>query len=619
MRAHTAATAHPAPPRRTVLLALLVGAVALGYRLAVLNDLTGQPTLQVLGLDSRFYHDWATRLAAGATSRPDPFFMGPLYPHFLGALYALTGPHVHAVRLLQVVLGALAAMLVFDLGRRAFGLLAGTFAGLALALYGYGAFLELHLAMEPLLAWLALAMLATLLSGLSRASAWRLALAGGLLGLLAAGRASYLVLLPVLVAIVWAWERGRESTPRAAARLSGWLAAGCLAALAPLVVHNARTGGGLALLTTNGGINYYIGNHDGATGAFLEPDGIDFFQSGVGEDGGSIALASRRAGRSLSATQASRYWFQQGLRWNAAHPGRTLRLWARKLTLLLCDYQTPQIENFDQGRAESALLRLTPSRFGWLAAMACAGMALAWRADRRVRLLALLLGATVVSLLPFFVTARYRYPSMPIWCLLAGVGAARLWQLARAGRAVSAVAALGATAALAVMLHVARPAGVQAAARVMPMYNAGVMALQGGDFATAARNFQAVLEQQPDHLESQANLGFCLLQVGQVPQALAVLSQALERDPQNLRVLQLVAHGQLLSGQDAEAEGSLLRMLQITPTDAWALLQLGDLADRRGDVTRARDLWQQALGSADPTLAPALRQRLASRPPVAEP
>jgi tetratricopeptide (TPR) repeat protein len=153
----------------------------------------------------------------------------------------------------------------------------------------------------------------------------------------------------------------------------------------------------------------------------------------------------------------------------------------------------------------------------------------------------------------------------------------------------------------------------------MPLYNAGVIALQRGDFAGAARSFEAVLAQQPDHLESQANLGFCLLQTGRTAEALEVLSRAVERDPQNLRVLQLLAHGQLLLGQDGVAEGVLLRMIQLEPRDAWALLQLGDLADRRGDLLRARELWQRALVTADPTLAGALQQRLSSRQPTSEP
>ncbi len=528
-------------------------AVALGYRLVLDHSLRGHPDLQLLGLDSRFYHEWGSRLAAGGGDLAGPYFMGPLYPHLLGLTHAALGPSAAHARLTQAALGAMACSLAFTVGRRAFGVTAGAVAGLLLALYGYGTFLETQLATEPLLLCVVLALCATL------------------------------------------------------------IAAGCLVVIAPVTLHNLRAGGGFVPLTTNGGINYYIGNNDLATGAFVAPAGIEFFQPGADQDGGSRALAERTAGRALTPAQASRFWLERGLRWNLAYPARTLALVLRKLVLFWSDYETPQLENFDQARTESALLGANPVRFGWVAALGLCGIVVAW-SNRHARLLAGLLAACLLSVLPFFITARYRLPCFGLLALLAGAGVTRIVELARARRRARAALPAAAAALLAVALNLYMPAGVQASARMMPFYNQGVVHMQRGEYQAAASSFQQALVLRANHLESLANLGWCLLQLGRADEARESFTHAAALRPDDPRVLRLLAEAELGLGHDAQAEAVLQHLVGLDARDAWALAQLGDLALRRGDGTRARALWERALQTGDPGMADALRQRLGQAP-----
>ncbi|NOT30312.1 MAG: hypothetical protein HOP15_07680, partial [Planctomycetes bacterium] len=96
----------PCLARRT---ALVIFFLALGVRLLALAELAGSPWNDVLLGDARHFDDWGRRIAAGEWRGDQVFYQAPLYPYFLGGVYALFGHAPLLVRLLQCVLGALAA------------------------------------------------------------------------------------------------------------------------------------------------------------------------------------------------------------------------------------------------------------------------------------------------------------------------------------------------------------------------------------------------------------------------------------------------------------------------------------------------------------------------------
>src|SRR5262245_40008237 len=107
------------------------------------------PFFSVLMADSRSYDHWARRLAGRQWIVHDVFYQAPLYPYFLGVVYAIGGHHVFVVRVLQAVLGSLSSVLLAlaaerffsspdsDVGRRV-----GLAAGLMLALYAPAIFFD---------------------------------------------------------------------------------------------------------------------------------------------------------------------------------------------------------------------------------------------------------------------------------------------------------------------------------------------------------------------------------------------------------------------------------------------------------------------------------------------
>jgi 4-amino-4-deoxy-L-arabinose transferase-like glycosyltransferase len=117
-------------------------ALALAVRMIHLWQMRGTAYFSVLMGDARGYDQWAQRLAAGDWVGTDVFYQAPLYPYFLGLIYAVAGHDLLAVRLVQAVVGSLSAVLVAVAAARLFSPRAGMVAGTALALYAPAIFFD---------------------------------------------------------------------------------------------------------------------------------------------------------------------------------------------------------------------------------------------------------------------------------------------------------------------------------------------------------------------------------------------------------------------------------------------------------------------------------------------
>src|SRR5207247_10184643 len=182
--------------------AVAIFAVALAVRLVHLWQIRRAPFFTVLLGDSRAYDEWAQRLAGGDWIGHEVFYQAPLYPYFLGLLYAIGGRHLLLVRLVQAFVGSAACVLLGLAARRLFSVRAGLAAGLVLALYAPAIFFDGLIqksVLDVFFVCLALWTLSGLVDHPARRTAWLgLGLAMGALSLT---RENALVLIAVIV--VW--------------------------------------------------------------------------------------------------------------------------------------------------------------------------------------------------------------------------------------------------------------------------------------------------------------------------------------------------------------------------------------------------------------------------------
>jgi 4-amino-4-deoxy-L-arabinose transferase-like glycosyltransferase len=335
----------------------------------------------------------------------------PGYPAVLGAVYWLAGHRPVAGEALNAVLGALTVGLVYWIGSRAFGKPAGLLAALAFAVFPSHILYVSQLHSEVVFTasyLLALGlMLAAPPAGDRRWVPFWLAagLAIGVAGLMRPVALSLLAVAPFAMR-----TKGAAWASLARGTLLALVAAAVV--VTPWVVRNAVRVG-TPTIATNAGIDFWIGNHEGASGLFVMPPPEVF--PIISTDLQEQERHDYRRG------------FELGLRFIRQHPLEALRLLPLKAYHLYTDdaHAVTTAETWGQtvflsegGRR--ALRSLTDAFYFFVAAGAVAGLILPVGGARRQRWpLAAALGAWTLVHLAFFGEPRFHLPVTPVMAVLA--------------------------------------------------------------------------------------------------------------------------------------------------------------------------------------------------------
>jgi len=639
---HEHVRATPSRPRRIAwdLIAILfVGAVLRGLYLA---ENAASPEWQAPALDAAFHDHWARALLTGDWSpgrffadpqiHTTPYFRPPAYPFFLAALYALTDGSPLGARALQMGLGLINVWLAFRLGGALFGRAIGRIAAAGLACTWTMIYFEGEL-LEPVL-------VITLLLGSGllwlrwwHRGGWVASVGGGvLLGLSALARPNALVLVPVVW--LWAlWSLRRRHLPERMRPVLLGLPLGVLLAIAPATIRNYVVAGDFVLITSNGGVNLYIGNNaeaDSYTARIPILHELAAVQGWTCFDQPAIVRGVERLeGRPLRASEVSDFFAARAFDFAMAEPGAVAALAAKKAVLFWGPLEVANNRELELVRETSLVLRWLPG-FPFVLSLALLGALLLVfdlrRGPRDARFdLAVLLGGLVLawfaSHLPFFVAGRYRAPLVPLLWLFAAYGIGIVAGRLRAGRLGSGGAWVGAWLCLLVAAHVPlvdyRPdrgrfhfqrgdalrmngdlaaaiAEFQlavATARVtdpLPHNNLGAALLRDGKPAEAIANFRAALRIDPAYVSARCNLALALANTGQDELACAELEQVLRRDPHVTDARLQLGAILLRLGRAAEALPHLQAVLSQEPgrhdarhLGALALLDLGRIDEGR--------------------------------------
>ena len=360
-------------------------------------------------MDSKYYDKEAQDIARGHFVRKDAFFMGPLYPYVLAAIYSIFGRDFMIVRIVQILGGSLTVVLTYLIGKRIFRP-SVAFAGVVmLVLYGSATFHEGEMLMEWLGALINITALYVLFRNPARRGYITYAIVGFLFGFSALARANILVFVPVV--LVWTLFVSREARRMRKALV---VVAAAVVAVAPATLHNYVAAKDHVLVTSNSGVNFYIGNSEGAPGYFYPAKGIT-----LDSEEASRSHVERVFGREMKPSEISRYWFGQASEFIKAHPYEEFRLLLKKTALFFNGYEVPQIESFEVARAKYSTLRLLFVNLWMIMSLALFGMIVTLRSWRKLFLLYGYVFSYALSIVVIFVSARYRMHIAPILCLFA--------------------------------------------------------------------------------------------------------------------------------------------------------------------------------------------------------
>ncbi len=589
---HPTGMARPAAGRRQWLALVLILALAALPRGLYLAELLREPALTWPILDGDFHHYWARSLATGDWTPPagvrdplipeHPFSKPPGYPYFLALVYRLATPHHVAGLVAQALLSLLNVALVWLLGRRLAGPAVGALAALGMALWWPMTYFIGELIDPTLVMTLSLALLLTC-AGWRRQPRLSLAiLAGVLLGVLALVRTNFILLAPPLA--IWALvvARGRLGNRRALAQALA-LALGVTLAVAPVTLRNRVVGGEWVLITANGGLNLYIGNHELSDQEAVQGPLIDellgSWSWSLYDFDALVRGLERRLGHPVGYAGCSRWFASQALDYMRHNPAQTLGRIGRRAWLMLGPVEVGNIKVIELDRRHSAVLSRLPGDFSMIVALGGLGIALwllEWRrrtpppprapsTDHAMLALALITMAVLfASYLPFFMESRFRAPLAPPLLIFGGLALTRLWSLARSRHRwwAAGLAALAlASWALLRLTSLAHPPSEASWHHLR-----GETLYWQGRHEAALPEYEAAFRLDPTQPLIQLGLGRNLYSLERPVETIPYLALVVEQAPQDIEAHSWLGLAWLAIDRPREAEASLLRALRLDPT-----------------------------------------------------
>jgi 4-amino-4-deoxy-L-arabinose transferase-like glycosyltransferase/Tfp pilus assembly protein PilF len=485
--------------------------LALGVRLVYLWQMRGSIFFDAPMMDAQYHDQWAQAIVAGKDFTGGVFFRAPLYPYFLALVYGVLGHSYLIARLVQFLIGSFSCVLVYSLAKRIFNRRTAAIAGVAAALYGVLIYFEGELLIPVLLVFLDLILILGLLWADRRPSSGRWGVCGVLLGLSALARPNILLVGAAILVWMILKSRGQQETAKfKPLLLVGCFVLGAILVISPVTIRNYVKGHDLVLIASQGGVNFYVGNNPRSDGASAILPGARTTWWGSYDD--AREMAEKASGKSLKPSQVSRYWYIQGLRFATGKPLAFLGLMAKKFALFWNGNELSNNRDFYFFARSTPILKLLIWRgiiffpFGLIVPLAILGIFFSHRERKKVAVLEIFLLFYMLSIILFFVTARYRVPLIPIFILFSAYAVDRLILQINRGRYLEFLKYAGILLLICVPVNLRIP-GYSEANPGQAHYALGVTFAERGDLARAEEEYQAALSYDPAISEAYVNLG----------------------------------------------------------------------------------------------------------------
>jgi tetratricopeptide (TPR) repeat protein len=584
--------------RRDWVAPAAVLALALALRLIHLYQIRDNPFFLHPIVDAWDYHNDALRMVQTRDWVGDrPFFQAPLATYFLAVVYKAAGANLLWPRIVQVILGSLTASGMFVLARNLFNEKAAWIAGVLTAGYPLFIFFDGELLAPTLTLFLDIAFF-LLLSGITgKASVWKWILPGLILGLRALATTNVLAVVPVFW--IWLVFRGRAwhwPERRTVSAVTVFTAA-ILLAVAPVTIRNSMLQDDFVLVSSNAGLNFYLGN----SGDYDEKVGIR-----PGADFDRLIEEHVSSGRRVGP-EMSGYFFTEARRFIAVNPPRYFRLLLYKTYLFMRGDEIMRNQEIYPFREYSDVMKLLLWKvrlpgglgiafpFGLLLPLAWPGCMLAFRKrDGNVLLLIAYGAAYSATVIAFFITARYRLPVVLPMILILAYGWSRISDWWRpAGVRITAVTGM----VLLFILSNWNPGPMTREMNADAYYSLAGTLAEEGDLDGAESYYLRALDLDPADASAWVGLGLRVYQEqGMLDRAESCYRKALEVRPGYAGALYNLGLAAELRNRPAEAESLYLETIRLNPLMDATYINIAAIALSRGDFRRAHGYYLKAYG-----------------------
>jgi tetratricopeptide (TPR) repeat protein len=581
----------------------LLGVFFLAFilRLIYLLQVKSNPHFFFPTMDPLYHDVWAQNIAGGNWVGGKVFFRAPFYAYFLAIIYKIFGHNYVIPRLIQHLVGSFSCILVYWVAKRLFGWKTATIASLLAATYGMFFYYEDELLLDSFLVFFDLLLILFLLKTRNNPKILNWFVCGIILGFSAITRPNILFFMP----FVWLWvflifikgKRLKEVSIFCAIFLIG-----SALVIFPVALRNYLVGKDLVLIASQGGINFYIGNNrnsDGMSAIFYKEDWQyrDFEH-----------VAEEEAGKSLKPSQISNFYYQKGFKFLLDEPDKAFKLWVKKLYVFWNKFEVSNNQDIYFFRRYSSLIRILPIGFWFVGPLGLVGMVLSIVGTRKAAetrksalLPILFVFSYMLTVVMFFVTARFRLPVIPFLIIFSSFALVWLWEkLFR--KELRNVGLFFLLLFPFLILTNSNVYHLSPGDFSQAYFSLGNVDLKAGKLDQALQEYDVALKRNPNLPRAHLNKGIVFLRKNEYDQAEEEFHRELEINPNDDKAYNNLSAVYRLRGLYDQAIEAARKAVELKTYYPEAYMNLALAYQRKGELQKAKEALSLGLKNIQPFL-----------------
>ncbi len=563
------------------------------------------PFSDYLYLDALRYDSWAQSIAFGVKGIIESTFRAPLYPIFLAVIYKILGHDLFVARLMQMLLTASTCVMIYFIALKVFdNKRTAIISSLLGAFYGPLYYWAGEILIVTLIVFLDLATLLILLYAFDKPKKTYWLLGGVVLGLSAIARPNVLIIIPWIAFLILMMHKYKTSVAPTRQRRMHLLlfVTGILLIIAPVTIRNWISAKDFVLISSQGGINFYMGNNPDADGKSAQPPGRVTAHGEFLDDAwlASVALAEDAVGGSLKPSQVSRFWYLQGIRFVLKNPGEWLKLMFRKFAYFWTGIEVTNNEDAYYFTKFSKVLGLLMWHrglafpFGIICPLALVGIIISYRYWRRLLLLYGFMFFYMLSVVLFFVCTRYRMPVIPVLLIFAGFTVNYSVEKLKSGQYKPLACCLAGMASIGILANL-DIGGVEYRNRARAHLYAGSAYETLGKHEPAIEEFRQAIDLLPENLEASHGLGIAYMEIEDYHSAERMFKKVLRIDPYCAPAHFNLGSVYVARRRYREAADEYQAALDIDPNYELAACWAGMMQEKLNQWEQALEKWEMVL------------------------
>jgi tetratricopeptide (TPR) repeat protein len=584
---------------------ILIFVVSFAVRLIYLLELYAKsPFSSYLYLDALRYNSWAQSIVFGVQHAIEPTFRAPLYPLFLAAVFKIFGHDLFIARLTQMLLGALICAMIYFIALRLFNKRVAIISALMGAFYGPFIYWSGEILIITLITFLDLVMLLILLRAFDKPSKLFWLLGSAVLGLSSIARPNVLVFIPWVILLILLMSKFTPAKPTKRLKFVYivFFLLGAIVVIFPVTINNYIKVKDFVLISSQGGINFYMGNNPEADGRSAQPPGRITARGEFLDDAwlASVVLAEEARGEGLKPSQVSRFWYSEGVKFIFDQPWQWFKLTSRKAAYFWTGVEVTNNEDTYYFTRFSNLLgllmwqKIIAFPFGIICPLALAGIIVSRKHWRKLLLLYGFIFFYMASVVAFFVCARYRMPVIPVLLIFAAYTIHYCLEKLKSHQYKSLAYCLTGIIFLGVLANV-DIGGVTDRNRARAhLYGAHAYEARD-DYTKAITEYQGAIELVPDHLQANHGLGILYMKMERYDTAEKIFKKVLSIDPYLAQAHFNLGSVYVALNRYAEAINEYEAALEIIPNYELAAAWAAVVYERLGQWEEALKKWERVL------------------------